>query len=56
MMKYVTILNFDDMERIRQDIDVMMDDAKYGASGEYDAKNVCDWLVEDLKKLRSQFE
>lgn len=56
MMKDVTILTFDEMERIRQDIDSMIDNAKRGASGDDDAKIACDWLVEDLKKFRSQFE
>ena len=56
MMKDVTILTFDEMERIRQDIDSMIDDAKDGASGKHDARNIGDGLVEDLKKFRSQFE
>lgn len=56
MMKDVTILTFDEMERIRQDIDNMIDNAKEGAYGKRDGKTVCEWLIEDLKKFRSQFE
>lgn len=56
MMKDVTILTFDEMERIRQDIDSMIEEAKRGAYGKDNAISTCDWLVEDLKKFRSQFE
>lgn len=56
MMKDVTILTFDEMEKIRQDIDSMIDNAKDGAYGNFDAKNVCDWLIEDLIEFRKQFE
>lgn len=56
MMKDVTIITFDEMEQIRQDIDNMIDNAKDGAYGKFDAKNVCSWLIEKLKKFRKQFE
>lgn len=56
MMKDVTILTFDEMKRIRQDIDSMIDNAKDGAYGKDDARNVCDWLIEDLIEFRKQFE
>ena len=56
MMKNVTILTSNEMESIREDIDSMIVDAKDGAQGKQDARTICDWLVEDLKKLRSQFE
>ena len=56
MMKYVTILTFDEMEKIRQDIDNMIDNAKYGAYGKFDAKDICNWLIVDLNEFRKQFE
>lgn len=56
MMKDVTILTFDEMERIRQDIDNMIDNAKDGAYGKFDSKDVCTWLINDLKEFRKQFE
>ena len=56
MLKDVTILTFEDMEKIRQDIDSMINDAKDGAHGKQDARLICDWLIDDLKQLRSQFE
>ena len=56
MMKDVTILTFDEMERIRQDIDRMIDNAKDGAYGKFDAKNVCSWLIDDLEEFKKQFE
>lgn len=56
MMKDVTILDFDDMEKIRRDIDHMIDMAKSGAYKEMDGKTACEWLIEDLKQFRSQFE
>ena len=56
MMKDVTILTFDDMEKIRHELDRMIGEASRGASGEDDAKNTCDWLVDDLRELREQFE
>jgi hypothetical protein len=56
MMKDVTIFTFDEMERIRQDIDSMITDAKDGAYGKTNPQSACDWLMEDLKKFREQFE
>ena len=56
MMKNATILSFHEIERIRQDIDHMLDMAKNGAHGELDGKTACEWLIEDLKSFRSQFE
>ena len=56
MMKDVTILTFDEMERIRQDINNMIDCAKDGAYETFDAKVVCNCLIDDLKKFRKQFE
>lgn len=56
MMKDVTILTFDEMERIKHDIDNMIDYAKNGSYGKQDWKTACEWLVEDLRKFRSQFE
>lgn len=56
MMKDVTILTFDEMERVRHDIDNMIDNAKDGAYGEQDGQTVCQWLIEDLKQFRSQFD
>ena len=55
-MKDVTILTFDEVERIKADIDNMIDNAKDGAYGKFDAKNVCNWLIKDLQKFREQFE
>lgn len=58
MMKDVTIITFDEMEMIRQDLDNMIDNAKDGAYGNRNehAKIVCEELIEDLKRFRSQFE
>ena len=56
MMKDVTIFTFDEMERIRNDIDHMIDNAKDGAYGKFNSQSMCDWLMEDLKKFREQFE
>lgn len=56
MMKDVTILTFDEMEKIRQDIDSMIDNAKDGAYGKSNAQSICDWLIDDLKEFRKQFE
>ena len=56
MMKDVTILTFDEMERIRQDIDHFIDCVKDGAYGKFDAKNVCIWLISDLQEFKKQFE
>lgn len=56
MMKDCTILAFDEMEMIINQIDNMIDNAKRGAYGEDDAKSVCDWLISDLNNFRNQFE
>ena len=56
MMKDVTILTFDEMERIRQDIDDMMDAVQSGANDEFEAKYVCIWVVKKLIEFRKQFE
>ena len=55
MMKDVTILTFDEMERIRHDIDNMIDCAKDGVYETFDAKVVCNCLIEDLREFRKQF-
>lgn len=55
MMKDVTIFTFDEMERIRHDIDNMIDCAKDGAYETFDAKVVCNYLIEDLREFRKQF-
>lgn len=56
MMKDVTILTFDEMERIRQDINSFIEDAQDGAYGTTNAKDVCTWLISDLQEFRKQFE
>lgn len=56
MMKDVTILTFDEMEQIRNDIDHMIDCARDGAYETFDAKVVCNCLIEDLKEFRKQFQ
>lgn len=55
-MKNVTILTFDEVERIKQDLDQMIDEAKDGANGDQNARNTCDWLLDDLIALKSRFE
>ena len=55
MMKDVTILTFDEMERIRNDLDRMIDTAREGAVG-INSQNNCDWVLEDLIEFRKQFE
>ena len=55
MMKDVTIITFDEMERIRHDIDNMIDEAKDGAYEEVDGITVCKWLLKDLYELREKF-
>ena len=52
MMKDVTILTFDEMEKIRQELDHIIDNAKNGAYGEYNAKEVCSWIMCDLRNLK----
>lgn len=56
MMKEVTILTFDEMEEIRNELDRLVDDAKDGANEKHNPKHVCDWLVDDLRKLRERFD
>ena len=56
MMKDVTILTFDEIERIKEDIDHMIDNVKDGAYEKVNAKTVCNWLIEDLQEFRKQFE
>ena len=56
MMKDVTILTFDEMERIRKDIDSFIEYAMDGVYGTINAKDVCTWLINDLKEFRKQFE
>jgi len=56
MMKDVTILTFDEVERIRHELDNMIDVAKDGSNGDTDAKTVCTWLINDLRQLRDLFE
>lgn len=56
MMKEVTIMSFEETEQIRNDVDNMIDMAKKGYYGDLDGKTACGWLIEDLKKFRSQFD
>lgn len=56
MMKDVTILTFDEIERIKYEIKNMIDEAREGAYGERDGKTVCNWLLVDLFKLQEMFE
>lgn len=56
MISNATIFTFDEMERIRTDLDNMIDNAKSGAYMEQDAKTVCEWLIKNLTDLRKQFE
>lgn len=56
MMKDVTIITFDEMERIKHDINNMIDEAREGAYGERDGKTVCNWLLNDLFELQKMFE
>lgn len=56
MMKEVTIVTFEEMETIKNDIDSMINTAKKGYYGDLDGKTACGWLIEDLKAFRSQFE
>ena len=56
MMKDVTILTFDEMERIRQDLESMINLAKYGAQGDYKAIDACCLLEANLNELRLKFQ
>ena len=56
MMKDVTILTFDEMEKIRQDINNIINNAKEGVYGERDGKTVCNWILNDLFELQKMFE
>lgn len=58
MMKEVTIISFDEMEKIRQELDNMIDNARDGAYGfrsNGHSKIVCEELVEELERFRTQF-
>ena len=56
MMKDCTILTFDEVERIKTQIDIMIDNARNGAYGKVDDKSLYDWLISDLNNLKNQFE
>lgn len=56
MLKNITVLTFNEIKEIIEDIDSMVRDAKDGASGEQDASIICDYLVDDLIKLRNRFQ
>jgi hypothetical protein len=56
MMKNVTIFTFEEIDAIISNINTMIDDAKDGVCEKFNPKDVCDWLVDDLRKLRNQFE
>lgn len=55
MIKNATIITFDEMEQIRKDIDHMIDCVRDGAYGTFDAKVVCNCLIEDLKEFKNNF-
>ena len=55
-MKDVTIITFDEMERIRHDIDNMIENAQDGAWGTINSKDACTWIIDELKELRELFE
>ena len=56
MMKNVTIFTFEEIDAIISNINNMIDNAKDGAYEKFNPKDICNWLVDDLRKLRNQFE
>lgn len=56
MMKNVTIITFDEMDAIISDINNMIDTATDGAYEKFNAKDICNWLIKDLKELKNRFE
>lgn len=56
MMKDVTILTFDDMEKVRRDIDNMRDVACGGRDLEIPPHHACEELLILLANLREMFD
>lgn len=56
MMKDITILTFDEVERIRQDLDHMIHNALEGANRGMNSIQICSLLADELTSLRNMFD
>ena len=55
MLKECTILTFDETDRLRHDLDHLIETLKDGENGEYDSKNACRCGIEEAWEIRKLF-
>lgn len=55
MMKDVTIFTFDEIQRIKHELEHMIENAKDGAFGKLDSKDVCRWVMTDLAAFKNNW-
>lgn len=56
MLKECTILTFNETERLRQDLDSLIETLKDGENGKDDPKNACCWEIEEAREIRKLFD
>lgn len=58
MLKECTILTFNETEKLRNDLDRIIEDLTKVVNDDYDSvslQTICDYAVNDLRKIRMQF-
>lgn len=58
MLKECTILTFNETEKLRNDLDRIIEDLTKVVNDDCDSINpqaMCDYVVDDLRKIRMQF-
>lgn len=58
MLKECTILTFNETEKLRNDLDIIIEDLTKVVNddcGSVSPQTMCDYAVDDLRKIRMQF-
>ena len=58
MLKECTILTFDEIEKLKNDLDRIIEDLIKASNDDCDgipAQRMCDYAADDLKEIREQF-
>lgn len=57
MMKEATILTFDETEQLRNKLDSIIDNLKYGKNEDgCSAVDACEWALGKVKEIREMFD
>lgn len=59
MLKECTILTFDEIEKLKTDLDRIIEDLIKASNNDCDGipiRKMCDYAADDLKEIREQFD